>query len=53
MLQERVKHQPGRRGGAAAYIRALVYAHLGFSSGEWPPMKGNEAPDQRADREEP
>ncbi len=45
MLRERVKHEKGRRSGAAAYIRDLVYAHLGFDSGEWPAQGGDKPPD--------
>ncbi len=34
-LQERAERgSRGRRSGAAAYVRQLIYDHLGFDSGE-------------------
>lgn len=35
MLKERVEAAaPGRRGGLSAYVRQVLYDHLGFESGE-------------------
>ncbi len=35
-LQARAdRAHPGRKSGLSAYVRELLYAHLGFDSGEW------------------
>lgn len=35
-LQARADHKhPGRKSGLSAYVREVLYAHLGFDSGEF------------------
>lgn len=35
ILKSRAEKQPGKKSGVGEYVRQVLYAHLGFDSGEY------------------